>query len=345
MEEASLRRILTVLRVRWKLVGLLALPVLLISWIYAATLPPSFTSTIVVSFAPETGIETGTAFAQSLAPYELTAISHRTLEKAEQDAGLRSGELHDGASAELPTNGLELSIEVTTASAETSVAAARSIVGSIRTAAADDPRVLVWNVSELPASHDGTPQRRMIVIAAGLIVAAIPGSFIALWREGANPRAWVPDDVRSLGVPVLQRIPRSEASRRRRTKSSASARPPALQLWWPLVWELDRGETTGDTPNELVVASSQRGKADAAAVADDLQRIAESATKEGGGSITVRPAVWDALRGSPGSLRAVPEIICLLVVHAGTPQEQLKTIAERIRGQGGRILGCVFVSR
>ncbi|AMT95081.1 hypothetical protein A2T55_16325 [Brevibacterium linens] len=344
MEEASLRRILTVIRIRWRLVSAVAVPVLLICWIYAASLPPSYTSTIVMSFAPGEDTESGPAFARMISPYELTATSHATITKAERDAGMTDGELRDHVSADLPTDELELSVEVTTTRPETSVVAARSISDTVKAASDEDQRAVMWNVNELPASPNGTPLRRALIVIAAAGLAGLLGGFIALWREGNRPRIWLPDDLRTIGIPVLQQIPRRDLQK--------AARGTAIQnrvvtravsrLCRPLLWELSRHSSRSEDPNDVIVTTLDQERTDITPIAAGLRQEAAFRGKE---AVNIHSAAWDAIYEPARSFRPRAETLCLLVVPAGYSQEHLKSVVDLIRGQGARIFGSIFLSR
>lgn len=346
MEEASLRRVLTILRVRWRLVAVLAIPIMLICLVYSVALPPSYTATTVMSFAPGKDTESGPAFARMISTYELTATSNATIMNAEKAAGLAPGDLRGNVSVDLPTGDLALSLDVTTTTAEASTVAARSIVNTVREAAAEDQRVVIWNASELPVSHDRTPIRRATILVPSIILAILPGAFLALSREGYHARVWIPDDLRSLGVPVLQQIPRRQVWRRRRREQEASALHTARRLWLPLLWELSRPSSTSHSTDEIVVTSLDRNQTEAAPIAAGLRTVANSSGFHGEKrSITIRSAQWDSLREPSYSLRTGAETFCLLIVRPGVPQEHLKLAIDLARSQGVRVLGSVFVSR
>ncbi|HCG56536.1 MULTISPECIES: Wzz/FepE/Etk N-terminal domain-containing protein [Brevibacterium] len=346
MEEASLRRVLTILRVRWRLVAALALPIMVLCLVYAATLPPSYTATTVMSFAPAKDTESGPAFARMISPYELTATSHATIAKAEKDAGIPPGDLRGNVSVKLPTGDLELSLEVTTTSAEVSTAAARSIVNTVKETADEDQRVVIWNTSEAPVSHDSTPVRRAIILLPSVLLALFPGAFLALSREGYRPRVWIPDDLRSLGIPVLQQIPGRQVWRTRQTKRENSEIRTAMRLWLPLLWELSRPASTARKPNEIIVTNLDSSQTEATPIAAGLRTVAESSDfNDEKRSITIRSAQWGALHSPSNSPRPDAETLCLLVIRPGLPQDHLKLVVDLAQGQGVRVVGSVFVSR
>lgn len=346
MEEASLRRVLTILRVRWRLVAAVAIPIMFLCLVYAATLPPSYTATTVMSFAPGKDTESGPAFARMISPYELTATSHATIAKAEKDAGMAPGDLRGNVSVKLPTGALELSLEVTTTSAEASTAAARSIVNNVKVAAGEDQRVVIWNTSEAPVSHDSTPARRATILLPSILLAVLPGAFLALLREGYRPRVWIPDDLRSLGIPVLQQIPRRQVWRTRQSKQENPVIRTAMRLWLPLLWELSRPASTARKTNEIIVTSLDSSQTEAAPIAAGLRTVAEASDfNDEERSIIIRSAQWGALHSPSDSPGSDAETLCLLIIRPGLPQEHLKLVIDLAQGQGVRVIGSVFVSR
>lgn len=346
MEEASLRRTLTILKARWRLIVAVALPVLVASTAYAMTLPPAYTAASVVSFVPSKGTDAGSSFARMLTPYELTAISAEALAKAEADSGLANGSLHDAVSAQMSDDSLQLSLSVTTAEADDSEAAIRSLTQRVSDATADDSRVSVWNASVQSSGGDRTPLRRAIIIAAGLALALISGGFLALWLEGNRPRIRLPEDMRAEGIATLQVLPRRRALRSDGSWARSMVRRSALTLWQRISSVLRH--PAAESPmlrGTVMVASLDEKGEEATLIAAGLNRASRSSRhyqSSGQRPLIFRAAPWDTLDATAETAGRHP---CVLVVRAGFPQDRLRCIVDLIRSQNRRILGSVFLTR
>lgn len=346
MEEASLRRILTILGARWRLIAAAALPVLVASTAYAVTLPPAYTATSVVSFVPSKGTDAGSSFARLLSPYELTAISAEALSKAELDSGLASGSLHDAVSAEMSDNSLQLTLSVTTPDADDSEAAIHSLTQRVSNATADDSRVTVWNASVQGSGGDQTPLRRAIIVAAGLALALISGGFLVLWLEGSRPRVRLPEDMRTAGIPTLQVLPRRRVLRSDGSWARSVVRRSALSLWQRVssVLRHPAAESPMHRGTVVVVSLDEKGE-EATLIAAGLNRASRSSRHHQ--SSGQRPLIFRAARLD--TLDATAEIAgrhpCVLVVRSGLPQDRLRCVVDLVRSQNRRILGSVFLTR
>lgn len=342
-EEASLRRIFAILRARWRLLVLGILPVLLTTGVYAAALPPAHTATVVVFFAPGEGAYAGSDFSRLIAPYELTAISSETRARAEQEAGLAAGSLGSEVSVDRSSDGLGLVVSVTAPDPSDSTAAALSIAGSVTEAANDDARANAWNVSDAGVGGDETPLRRMIVIATGLLLAPLPGAFLALWLDAYRPRVRLPDDARTAGAPVLLTLARRRIPRANLPDRSVREWRPSVQLWLLIDAALHgRAGGTHVSEREVVIAgvdANDDGALRIATVLESASNIVRSTQAGGRSALTFRAAPWD-MTGPPADALDQP---CVLVIPEGFPQDRLRAIIALVQNQGGRILGSVLL--
>lgn len=343
MDEASLRRILAILRAHWRLVLAGILPVLLASGMYAATLPPAHTATVMVFFAPGKDSYAGSSFSRLLAPYELTAISSETRARAEEDAGLAPGSLGGAVSVDRSSDGLELVLDVTTPDPSDSTAAALSMAQSVADAAASDARASVWNISDAGVGGDETPRRKMLIAAAGLVLAPIPGGAIALWLEAGRPRVRLADDARAAGAPVLLTLAKRQIPRVSMQDRSAPEWRPATELR-----TLIEGALQGRAPGmhvferEVVIAgvdANDDGALRIASVLESSSGIIRRAQDRGRPAPFFRAAPWDMA----GATADLPDRPCVLVIPEGFPQDRLRAIVALVQNQGGRILGSVLL--
>lgn len=362
MREASLRHVLAVLRDRWLLMLAMALPVLATSGGYAASLPPAHIATVVLSFAPAQGADPGASFVRLIARYELTATSHDAVTRAEQQAGLAPGDLADSVSAQFPDDRLELTLTVTTPEEEASLAAAGALVAPVVEAVAEDPLVSVWTAAEPELTGDETPRRRAIIMVAGLLLAPVPGTALALVLEGSRPRVRLPEDLYAAGVPVLQ----STSLRRVHPRAAEPGQTtqetrPRLRLWLLVTGVLHRWrEAPSGSVLDVVVTSADRHEHDADAVVQGLRRAGESIREElrhGPAHPVFRSAPLDSIalvaaRAAAGPTDRTPtgtslaeEVPCVIVVRAGLPQDELGTAVDVVRRQGGHLLGGVLLTR
>lgn len=349
MREASLRRVLAVLRARWLLVAALGVPVLATTWGYAATLSPAHTATAVISFAPTQGEDAGPSFLRLIPRYEIAATTQEALAGAERDAGLPSGSLDDAVSTDLPGDSLELTLSVTTPTEETSAAAVRSLTDIVSSTADDDPLVSVWPAREPETSGNETPRRQAIALVAGLLLAPVPGAVLALGLEGSRPRVRLSEDLSAVGAPVLQALPL-----RRRLPAGGVGVEHVLaglgqELPRPVGGLHARGRTLDSAPDVVAISiGGQEGDADCAV--QYLSQVDESVQRDldhGRAPITFRaaPSLPAASGAEPAGGAFAHEQLCVLVVRTGLPQDEVHATAELLRVQGARILGSVLLTR
>lgn len=364
MGEASLRQVFAVLRARWLLVAVLALPVILMSWGYAATLPPSHTATVLLSFSPAPGTNLGASFVVLVPRYEIVATRRDSLDAAALTAGLPSGSLHDAVSADRPRSRLELTLRVTTPTEEASVAAASSLADVVTRAVDTDQLVSARTVGAPRSTGDEAPRRRIMVLVAGLLLAPLPGAALALTLEGIRPRVRLPEDLSGAGVTVLMSLPLRRrlvapdvpgqrpagGSARGKGQAGLALRPP-LRLFLLILAGLDRDTARpSDSVTDVEVTAIDGHEEDADRVVQDLRRAAEN----------LRPDLYPEpvharFRRAPGLLvtsntasRGGPpsrERFCVFVVRAGVPRDRVETAAELAVHQGVRVLGGVLLTR
>lgn len=120
-----------------------------------------------------------------------------------------------------------------------------------------------------------------------------------------------------------------------------------VRLWLPILWELSRASTpTLAAQNEIVVASVNGCETEAGLIAANLEVMAAASLRSPRGrSAIFRSAPWDALPSAADRDAVMHSIACLLVVRAGCPIDELRTVFDVVRGQGGKIIGGVFLSR
>jgi capsular polysaccharide biosynthesis protein len=333
VNEASLRQVLAVLGARWGLVVLLAVPVLAASWGYVATIPPAYTATTVVSFAPASGTDPGPFFTRLLPRYEIVATTDQSLSRAERAAGLSEGDLGGAVVVDLPSRTLELVIEVTTRDEEASMAAVESLAQSVAEATQPDPLVTVWRNNEPSVGGDGTPRRQLIALLVGHALAPLPGAALALLLEGIRPRVRLPEDLDAAGVPTLatSRLRGRPTSPDVGVRSSAEER--SLHLMVASGLDQLRGTSPGVAPAVRVISVDGPDE-DADQVVDDLRRAARDAPGQEGPPRLV--ATSDAAAGS-GQAH-------VLVVRSGVPRDRVRATVDLVRHRDGHVLGGVLLA-
>lgn len=319
MPEQSFARLLAILRGRWLLITAVAVPILLLSGWFAASLTPAYTSEAVLSLSPEPAAAADNTFLRLVPRYLSTATSAEARRAAEERAGLPEGALADSVTAENPSDTIEIALTATTASAGAAGQAVDTLADAVIREAASDPLVRAELLSGPSEPVDGTPTRRILVGVVGLALALVPGVCLAFLAEGARPRIRVRDDVAALGIPVLPRVGRT-ALRRRWPFRGGRAGSRALAV---LHGELAAFMNSQRDTALVVMAATAKGEAAAAALTGVLPP----------GLRTERPVHDEFVAGRH----------TLLVLPAGTRLDDALDRVRLLQRLDARIVGGVVV--
>jgi molybdopterin-binding protein len=332
MAEQSFGRFLAIVRGRWRLVTALGLPVVLLSLWFAASRPPAYSSEVVVGFHPEPALFADNSFLRLMPRYLLTATSEPALRAAESQAGLPAGALGDSVTVENPSGTVEVSLTVTTESAEAAQLAVGALSDAVLTAAAADPLVTADVLAGPTDAVDRAPTRQALLVAVGFAVAAVLGVSVAFVVEGARPRLRVREDVAALGIPVLAAVAGRHLSGRARVlpRPTQPREAPA-----GLRFQVDAAAGAG-----LMVTSPS--SADAAVVEALVGLLPGSGAP---------PSAIPGVLAHPGLLdddsardAATDARQCLLVLRAGTPVDQAQDSLRLLERLDVRVVGGVLVT-
>ena len=213
LERGGLPEVLDALRRRWLVASLVAVPVFAAIAAYANVIPASYDGTAVVAFSPRPERDVGADTMRVVLPKYIAFITARatanrvapTLNPPE-----KGGELNSAVDATVAADTANLTIVVRLPTPQRAAAAANAMAAEAVRFSADDKLILGEVVAPALAPSQPAAPRRKLIMAAGLVVAALLGSVVAFLLERGLPRARTPADVASLtGHPVVGRIPPS----------------------------------------------------------------------------------------------------------------------------------------
>jgi capsular polysaccharide biosynthesis protein len=336
--EPSLRKVLAVLRARWLLVVVLAVPVLVASAWYAVTRPTSYTSEVVLTFSPEPLASPDVSFIRLLPRYLVAATAPESLQAAAVVSGVPVADLRDSVTSVNPGGTVEIRVTVTTPSPRSSQLAAASLADSVIAATGTDPLVGARVLDAADEPSDGAPLRQLVALAAGLFLCPLPGIGLAFTLEGARPRVRAREDVQGLGITTPATVRRRRLTRMRARDTDELA---------PLV--LDVRATTGDpSRTPVVVTSPTSSEADAVAqvtaalaAAVDLPHTADTGSA-GNGAATLgsAPGLLTDEAARSAVLRAGQ---CVLVLPSGTATDRAQDCVHLLERLDVRLVGAVLL--
>lgn len=343
MREASLARIVGVLRARWWLILLLAIPVVLLGSWYASTRPPAYRSEVVLTLSPGTAGSPDNSFVRLVPRYVVAATSKSTLREAESTAGLPEGLLTDSVSAANPAGSLQIQLTATTEQADEASAAVGALAELLLAATEADPLVDAVIVRGPTDPRDITPLTQFVAVGAGVGLAFVPGVSLAFFLEGLRPRARTREDLEDLGLDVLLEVQgRHLPTLEKQARPRHSAVPTSLRLG--LAAELvasGRGVvvlTSASASDATTVVRLAGLVADRAGDGDDAPR-----SPGGPGAAPVLLVLPDLL-GHPAPQAAVREHrSCLLVVSAGIPMDTVRDCTRVLDRMAANPVGAVLV--
>jgi capsular polysaccharide biosynthesis protein len=341
VQEASLSKILAVLRARWLLILLLATPVLLVSAWYAATRPPAYSSQVVLTFTPKPAASPDISFVRLLPRYVTAATAQDALQAVSAVAGVPEAALRDSVTAVNPPGTVDLTVTAITDSPRVSQSVATQLADRVITATRGDPLVGARVIVGATEPDNGTPLRQLAAVGAGLVLCLLPGISLAFALEGARPRIRVREDLVGLGVEVPAVVRRRALSKRRlpwrRRRDVSDLAGLALDV---------RGATRAGGAAPLVLASPGRSGADLLARLTSAVSQASGVPAAGAAHVGTAPTLVaspglltdeiarEAVRGSLG---------CLLVLPAGTLVERAQECVGLVERLGARLIGAVLL--
>lgn len=331
MQETSLPKIIAVLRARWWLVVVLAVPVLLASVAYAATRAPEYRSEAVISFSPGPTVTSGSSFVRLVRTYQLVATSPDVLRAAEKKAGVPDGAFGDAVSVESPGDTLQLSLAVITGSRDSAERGAEAAAEAVVAIADRDPLVVADFLIGPTAAGNVTPLRQTVAVAAGLALGPLPGIALAFLLEGARPRVRTRQDLAALGVPLLSSVSGRHLRRLRRGRPRAKDLPrlPGLQTYL-------RQSASDGGASAVVLTSASGAEADLTTLTDAL-----SASGPDDLALLARPGL---LTDDGTAAAAVREHgMSLVLLPAGTPYDVAEECLQLIGRLGAEPVGAVLV--
>lgn len=197
----------------WRVLLLVAIPLVLGVAAYAEGLPDEFTSTAVVSFAPRTGEGVGADVVRIVLPkYQVFAESDGPVPRAARALGVPESEIERQLTVAIPTDTSNVEITMTGTDAVLARKAANAIARDV-VEFADDDSLLEADLVATARRNDSPsgPPRRLIEIA-GAMAAVLVGVGAMLLRDRLRPIVRTANDVAGgSGLRLLGAVPASSA--------------------------------------------------------------------------------------------------------------------------------------
>ncbi len=197
----------------WRVLLLVAIPLMLGVGAYAEGLPDEFTSTAVVSFAPRTGEGVGADVVRIVLPkYQVFAESDGPVPRAARALGVPEAEIERQLTVSIPTDTSNVEITMTGKDAVLARKAANAIARDVVDFAENDSLLEAELVATArPNDSPSGPPRRLIEIA-GAMAAVLVGVGAMLLRDRLRPIVRTANDVASgSGLRLLGAVPVSSA--------------------------------------------------------------------------------------------------------------------------------------
>jgi len=195
----------------WRILLLVAIPLVLGVGAYAEGLPDEFTSTAVVSFAPRTGEGVGADVVRIVLPkYQVFAESDGPVPRAARALGVPESEIERQLTVAIPTDTSNVEITLTGKDPVLARKAANAIARDVVAFAEDDELLDAELVaSARPNDAPSGPPRRLIEIA-GAMAAILVGVGVMLLRDRVRPIVRTANDVAAgSGLRLLGAVPAS----------------------------------------------------------------------------------------------------------------------------------------
>lgn len=208
-EESGLLAVLDAVRRRWKLLLVVALPLVVGSAYVAETLPPTYTGETTISFAPRPESDVGADIVRLLLPrYAVFAASRQNVRDVADALALDEREVADAVDVSIPADTGNLTVTVELDSPDLAAEVANALAAATVAFAESDPLISGIVVeSALPPSEPSGPPRRLIELAS-LLAALLLGIGLAVIVERFAPTVRSADDVAQYsGLPVIGRLP------------------------------------------------------------------------------------------------------------------------------------------
>ena len=197
----------------WRVLLLVAVPLMLGVGAYAEGLPNQYTSTAVVSFAPRTGEGVGADVVRIVLPkYQVYAESDGPVPRAARALGVPEAEIERQLTVAIPTDTSNVEITMTGKDPVLARKAANAIARDVVDFADNDALLEASLVaSARPNDSPSGPPRRLIEIA-GAMAAILVGVGAMLLRDRLRPIVRTANDVASgSGLRLLGSVPVSSA--------------------------------------------------------------------------------------------------------------------------------------
>lgn len=225
-EGSALPELLDALRWRWKLVALVAIPLLAGAVFYAESLPNQYTGEAIVVVEPVNEDVSSDLVRVGAPKYVAYATSESTVRRLADRLGEDPAELDAAVDANLATDTGNITLTATLTSSTRAAVVVNALTEDVVAFSRNDPLLKVRLVAPSPpeAAVAGPPRR--LIEAAALFVGLLLGIAVAFVVERSRPRARTWRDIALLtGSPVVGRLP---ASRTLRALPAAALADPAV---------------------------------------------------------------------------------------------------------------------
>lgn len=215
-DEAGLTELLDALRWRWRLLLLVALPIMLGTILYTESLPSEFEGQAVVSVSPRADVSNADASDVTIgAPKYVSYITaESTIRGLAADLDEDPIEVANAVDATLAADTGDITLTVTWESPERAAAIANSFAGALVSFSTSDDLLTAGLVAPaaVPEEPSGPPRRLMEF--SGIVIGLLLGMAAALLVERSRPRVRTWRDIAVLsGYPVVGRLPVSRPVR------------------------------------------------------------------------------------------------------------------------------------
>lgn len=193
----------------WRVLLLVAIPLMLGVAAYAQFLPDEYTAEAVVSFAPRTGEGVGADVVRIVLPkYQVFAESDGPVPRAARALGVPESEIERQLSVDIPTETSNVEITMTGPDPVLTRKAANAIAKDVVEFAKEDELLEASLVAiARPSTTPSGPPRRLIQIAGGL-AAILVGIGAMLARDRLRPIVRTANDVAAAtGIRLLGALP------------------------------------------------------------------------------------------------------------------------------------------
>lgn len=222
-DRGGLPELLDALRRRWLLAAAVALPLFGGVVFYAQSLPSAYDGEAIVAFSPKPDQDFGADIVRVTLPKYVAYVTARaTTDRIAPSIGEATADLRGSVDASVATDTANLTITVRLPTADRAARAANAMAAEVVRFSDGDALLAGQVVSPaLPQGQPASPPRKLLM-AAGLVVAALAGSATAFVVERGLPRVRTANDVAALtGHPVVGRIPVSRALGRKPAEALA----------------------------------------------------------------------------------------------------------------------------